>query len=123
MGIYDKIKSLCKERSVTITGLEKDLGFARGSLSKIDKNKPSAERIQKLADYFNYPVEYFMNDSAQASGKEELYYNPEIGDIAQAIFDNPDLHALMKASMNLDAEELRSVEHLIKTMKETNPDG
>lgn len=50
--IYKRIKMLCKEKGVTVTGTEKELGFARGSLCKIDQNRPSAERLQKLADYF-----------------------------------------------------------------------
>lgn len=57
MSKYERIKELCKDRGVTITGLEKELGFARGSLSKIDKNKPSYERLEKLANYFGVPIE------------------------------------------------------------------
>ena len=61
MSIYDKIKQLCKEKSVTVTGTEKELGFSRGSLCKIDKNKPSSEKLQKLADYFGVQISCFIN--------------------------------------------------------------
>ena len=30
MLIYERIKMLCKEKNVTVTGTEKELGFARG---------------------------------------------------------------------------------------------
>ena len=38
MLIYERIKQLCKANGVTVTGTESALGFARGSLCKIDKN-------------------------------------------------------------------------------------
>jgi len=61
MLTYETIKKLCKNKGVTVTGLEKELGFARGSLCKVDTNKPSMEKVEKLADYFNVSVNYLIN--------------------------------------------------------------
>ena len=74
MSIYDKIMQLCKEKSVTVTGTEKELGFSRGSLCKIDKNKPSSEKLQKLADYFGVQLEYLTGASEFKTKKEMLEY-------------------------------------------------
>lgn len=74
MSIYDKIKQLCKEKSVTVTGTEKELGFSRGSLCKIDKNKPSSEKLQKLADYFGVQLEYLTGASEFKTKKEMLQH-------------------------------------------------
>lgn len=52
MSIYEKIKELCSEKNVTVTGLERELGFSRGSLCKIDTHKPSAEKLERIANYF-----------------------------------------------------------------------
>ena len=123
MKIYDKIKDLCKEKGITITGLEKELGFARGSLSKIDKNKPSIDRIRKLADYFSKPVEYFTSDDVRFIGHQNEYYNPETYEMAQAIFDRPDLHALMKAAMDCEPDQIQSVADMLLRFKEANIDG
>lgn len=70
--IYEKIKALCKERGVAVTGLEKELGISRGSLCKIDKNKPSAEKIQKIADYFSVDVNW-LNGSSEYRTQEDLF--------------------------------------------------
>lgn len=59
-SIYEIIKELCKKKGVTVTGTEKELGFARGSLCKVDTSKPSMEKVQKLADYFGVSVSYLM---------------------------------------------------------------
>lgn len=74
MKVYDVIRHLCKEKGITVTALEKELGFARGSLSKIDKNKPSMERVRKLAYYFNVPTEVF----APAIDKSYIKYQEKI---------------------------------------------
>lgn len=66
MGTYDRIKELCKKKNLTITGTEKALGFARGSLCKIDTNKPSMEKVQKLADYFDVTIDYLMTGEEPA---------------------------------------------------------
>lgn len=70
MPMYDRIKTLCKQKGVTITGTEKELGFARGSLCKVDTNKPSMERVNKLADYFNVSVDYLMTGKEEPEKKE-----------------------------------------------------
>lgn len=71
MLTYETIKQLCKARGVTVTGVEKELGFARGSLCKVNTNKPSMEKVQRLADYFGISVDYLMTGEEQ-SNKSEL---------------------------------------------------
>lgn len=56
MMIYDRLKEMSKIKGVTITSMEAELGFARGSLCKIDKNKPSAEKMNKLAKTLCNPL-------------------------------------------------------------------
>lgn len=121
MSRYERIKELCKKKGVTITGLERELGFARGSLSKIDKNQPSADRLEKLSNYFGLPVDYFLE--VQKTGHDKEYYDDETLEMAQALYDNPDLRALMKAAMSVNKDSISSLTQLLYTMKETNPDG
>lgn len=70
--MYERIKELAKERGITINSLESELGFSRGSLSKIDKNKPSVERLIKLADFFKVQVDYLTGDSQYRTKSEWL---------------------------------------------------
>ena len=68
--MYKKIKDLCNNAGITITGLESTLGFARGSLSKIDNHKPSAEKLQKIADYFGIRVDWLQGTSEYKTDDE-----------------------------------------------------
>lgn len=122
---------LRKAQGLTQADLANRLGLSRSTIGNYEKGirEPDFETLEKIADFFNVEMGELLGKKQsdkevyEAYNRHQIYYTPEVSDIAQAIFDNPDLHALMKASMTLDAEELRSVEHLIKTMKETNPDG
>ena len=62
MGKVDYIQSLCDSRGITFNALEKKLGFSRGSIAKMDTNKPSADKIYALARYFDVPMESFFED-------------------------------------------------------------
>lgn len=61
MSTYEIIKKLCRERGIAVTALEKELGFGRGSIGKLRNSQTSAERLQKIADYFNVTVDYLVN--------------------------------------------------------------
>ena len=71
--IYQRIKELCKRDSISVNRLEQKLGFAKGSLCLIDINKPSVDKLQKIADYFEVTVEYLNTgkNSIQLTAKDE----------------------------------------------------
>ena len=67
--MYDKVKDLCIKKGITITQLEKDLNFGRGSISKIDSHKPSLKRIELIAEYFGISANYFLNSIQENSAQ------------------------------------------------------
>ena len=60
MTLKERIKELCKSQKISMNQLEKELEFAVGYISKLDKSTPNSKYIQKLADYFNVSVDYLM---------------------------------------------------------------
>lgn len=57
MGLYERIKTLAKEKGYSINRLEKELGFARSSISKFNTNKPSIDKIQQIAELLGVSVD------------------------------------------------------------------
>lgn len=51
------------------------------------------------------------------------YYSIETLELAETLFENPDLHALMKAATELKKDVVPALTDMLKTMKETNPEG
>jgi transcriptional regulator len=63
MSLLANIKDLVAEKSMTIAELERHLDFSHGSIAKWDKQSPSSERLQKVADYFDVSTDYLLGRS------------------------------------------------------------
>ena len=57
---FERIKELAKARGITLGALEEKLGLSRNSIYTIKNKKPSAERLQLIADYFNVSTDYLL---------------------------------------------------------------
>ena len=90
MATLDIIRTLCTKNGLSIKKLEKELGFSNGSLAKSATIK--AERLQKIAEYFNVSVDYLMTGDDNFA-KNDLTARDE-RDIAK------DLENIMKKMKN-----------------------
>lgn len=115
MSIYDTIKTLCDRKGIAVTALEKELGFGRGAIGKMKQSKPSAQRLQTLADYFGVSVDYLLG--VQTSGQDGYYTDPETARVAQEIFENDELRALFDVQKDLSAEDLRAIHQMALALK------
>ncbi len=68
----DRIKALCKKKGVSMNTAEKEIGLAKGYISKLDKSNPNMTTLQKMADYFDVSVEYLMAGKENESNDSEL---------------------------------------------------
>lgn len=118
--LYEKIRKLCKEKGVTVTEVERDLGFGRGSLSKIDKHKPSNEKIKALADYFGISQDELTG--VQIIEPQMYYYDVETMKLAEALHKNKELRVLFDAAQDISSDDLYFVYGLVQRMRKTNKD-
>lgn len=77
MNRLEKLQSLCKQRGITINKLEQELGMPQSSLQKIGQSVPKADRLYKVAQYFDVPMEYFFDDDERL----DYYYEKIQGQI------------------------------------------
>ena len=63
--IYETIKILSRKKGLSFNQLEKTLGLSKGSLCRIDTNRPSVDRLQKIADFFEVSLDYLMTGKEQ----------------------------------------------------------
>lgn len=116
MTTLDTIKSLCKKNGVSLSGLEKILGYGNGSLAKA-KVIPS-DRILEIAKYFDVSMEYLMtgkepnSEPAGLTAKDNRDIKKDLDSIMgklQSGTDGPasyDGEALSPESMELFRAEL-----------------
>lgn len=58
--MYANIKTLCERNGISVSFLERELEFPRGSIYKWDENEPGVSRVQKVANYFNITIEELL---------------------------------------------------------------
>ncbi len=51
---------LCDENNLSLTGLERELGFGKSTVRKWDKNAPSIDKVLLVADYFDVTMDYLI---------------------------------------------------------------
>ena len=63
MGLYEQIRDIAKSKGYSVNKLEKELGFARSSINKFNKNKPSVEKLQQIADLLDVSLDYLLSNA------------------------------------------------------------
>lgn len=77
MTIYFKIKELIDNTDkLSVSRLEKELGFGSGTIRRWQKNDPGLEKVLKVADYFNISIgELISHDEPRKT--DDLMYQIE----------------------------------------------
>lgn len=114
MNLKERIKSLCKERGISMNKLEDELGFGKGYISKLGTSQPNASKLQKIADFFGVSLDYLISGET----KENNYYlNEETAQAAQEIFENKDLKMLFDVQRDMSAEDLQALYGMALALK------
>lgn len=116
MTFFERFETLRKSKGISQGKLEKELGFSNGSISKWKSSVPTAERLQKIADYFGTSVQYLMTGE-ETEGGEKYYLNEETVKAAQEIFENKELRALFDATRDAEPEDLRALHSMALALK------
>jgi len=62
--LVENIKSLCRQRNITIAELERSIGFGNGTVGRWDCKRPSIDRVKEVADYFGMAVDELLKQEA-----------------------------------------------------------
>lgn len=62
--IYQNVARLCKERGISISRLEKELGFGNATIQGWNgKWEPKARSLSAVATYFGVSMEFLMQEN------------------------------------------------------------
>jgi len=117
--MYEIFLKLLEKKGVTVYKVSKSTGIAGSTFTdwKNGRSTPKQDKLQKIADYFGVTVDYLMNGITD-NDSEHYYTNEETREIAQEIFENPDLKSLFHAARDIPPEKLRAHITFIKSLKE-----
>ena len=60
MSSVERVKSICKERKIPISRLERDLGYANGYIGQLRKGTFPNDRLVEIASYLGVSVSYLL---------------------------------------------------------------
>ena len=116
MTTVERIKSICKERKIPISRLEKDLNFGNAYIAGLKKGTVPDDRLRLISKYLDVSVEYLMTGKEKEGG-EKYYINDETASIAQEIFDNKELRLLFDAAKDAQPDDLQTVHQMLLALK------
>ena len=95
MTLKERIKSLADAEGISLPVLESKLGFGNSTIVKWDKSTPNAEKLNKVAKYFNVTMDYLLN--GDSCDDASVLNNRDKKDIAR------DLESIMEKLNNKEA--------------------
>lgn len=58
--MVDRICNLIKKKWMSISAVEKQLGFGNGAIKRFEKNSPSIDKIISLSNFLNVLIDYLV---------------------------------------------------------------
>lgn len=120
------IKQLKKEKKMTSQQISDISGVPKSTIDKIlvgATKDPKLDTLRAIANALGCRVEDFVDNPLPAEAPAEApeyYLSPEVSQMAQEIYDNPELRILFDASRKLEKEDILTVVSLVKRMKGYN---
>lgn len=104
---FEKIKELADKQGISINKLEENLGLSRNTIYNIKTKKPSAERLQEIADYFNVSTDYLLG----RTDNPKLYTAPDGQEVDLSDLRNS---VVLFDGKPLSDEDVHKIEQIIK---------
>ena len=101
MTIIDRIKELANARNLSLAEVERRTGLSSGSITKWGKSSPSADKLEKVAGFFEVSTDYLIGrtdrkDPWPASTPEE-----DFGEVV----DETDLRDMVENAQTFDGHQ------------------
>lgn len=116
--MYEIFARLLELRNLKAADVCRGTGLPSSLFSewKRGKSTPKADKMKKIADFFEVSVEYLM--TGEEKKEASIYYtNEETAKAAQEIFENKELRMLFDAARDADPEDLKALHSMALALK------
>ena len=126
--MYSVFEDLMKRNGYSFSEVGRATGIAPSTFTdwRAGRYTPKHDKLQKIADFFGVSIEYLTtgkDTEKQSAEGNKYYFDDNAAAIAQDIYDNPRLRALMDAARDCDPEDLKMAADMLLKFKRTNPNG
>ena len=114
MNSVERVKTICKDRKIPISKLERDLGYSNGYIGQLRKGTFPNDRLKEIAEYLEVSIDYLM------TGEETkgYYLNEETAKLAQEMFEDEDMRSLFDMKRNMPPERFKAHIEFMKNLYE-----
>lgn len=112
ISLKDAVYEIAHERGVSVRQMEKDLGWADRSVAKWDKNRPSIDKIEAVADYLSVSIDEMIGRVTFTDAYEM--------ELRRKLFETPGAKALLDAASGCTPEELETLVGMISVWKKSS---
>ena len=116
MNSVERVKTICKDRKIPISKLERDLGYSNGYIGQLRKGTFPNDRLKEIAEYLEVSIDYLMTGKEKEGG-ETYYFNEETKKIAQKVFENKSLRMLMDSAQDATTEDIETGHSMLLALK------
>lgn len=110
MTSVERVKTICKERKIPISRLERECGFANGYISQLKKGTMPEDRLRKVADYLGVTAEFL----ATGEETERYYTDDEAREMIEFLKNNKDYKVLFDSLRTIRPSDIDSVKEFIE---------
>ena len=114
MNSVERVKTICKDRKIPISKLERDLGYSNGYIGQLRKGTFPNDRLKEIAEYLEVSIDYLMTGEE----KQGYYLNVETAKLAQEMFEDEDMRSLFDMKRNMPPERFKAHIEFMKNLYE-----
>ena len=119
--MYEKFSKLLHDYGVSAYKVSKETGISQTTFSdwKKGKSQPKVDKLQKIADYFHVPLDYFTEDNIKVEAHNEpIYLDDETRDIIDELRTRPEMKILFSVSKNVTKEDIEATVEILQRMQQ-----
>lgn len=104
MSAVDNVRQFCAVKGISISALEKQLGYGNGYFSSLKRGAIPSDRITEIAAALNVPVSALLGEADSPATLE-------------ALRDSPATRALLHTIKDMSEDEIRTYTNFIKVIR------
>ncbi|EJU21449.1 DNA-binding helix-turn-helix protein [Peptoanaerobacter stomatis] len=116
MSLFDRLEQLIKDKNMTISELERKVGFGKSTIANWKKSYPTYDKLIKVVNYLNADIVWLVSDDLKTTynSSDTYTYPHKVKEDLQKYGNNSNLYD------NLDIETQKAFNLLLKKIVSQN---
>ena len=116
MGFAERLRLLRKQKDLSQQQLADKLGVSNSTISMYERGErePDFEMLELIGDFFNVDTNYLLGKETGST----YYLDPEVAEMAQELFERPELRVLFDASRKASKEDIEQVAAILEKLSQ-----